>query len=63
MKAIRSSQFGNYIKYDLLMTDREYEKLKKTAWLHNVTMADFIRSALSLKYTKLAEDEIRRNHL
>lgn len=50
-----------YIKFDFKLNESEYVKLKKAACLGNVSMAEFIRDALNAKYSKLTEQEIRRN--
>ena len=48
------------VKFDFKMTESEYVKLKRTAYLLGVTMADVIRDALNAKYSEMTKREIRR---
>lgn len=57
---MRVSNHRNF-KFDFKMSESEYIKLKKASWLGGVTMAEFIRDALNAKYSKMTEQEIRRN--
>lgn len=48
------------MKFDFKLSESEYIKLKKTAFLLNITMSDLIRDALSMKYSELLKQEIGR---
>ena len=57
--ARRSDMSGEYIRFQLLLTESEHMKLKKKSMLAGISMNDFIRQALNEKYARILIEEIK----